>query len=623
MLKIIMLGLVLAAAALSGAVIAAGAETVPSPLQQVRDGTPAGKVDCADGRVLMESRSGMPVCVFAGSVDALERRGFVTLSGTPSDDLLAEQPGTSEKDGGAISAGASKTGDRPFVATWQTISPNESITVPVGGAVGAYTVDWGDGSTSANVTGDQSHAYEGAGTYTVAITGNFERIYLNGDPDNAPKIQSIEQWGNVSWTSMNSAFEGASNMIYNATDIPDLSGVTDMSCMFAGAIRFDGDLSGWDVSKIKNMSCMFAAQPSFDDEIRGNRPFSALPTVFNGDLSKWDVSNVTDMSYMFNGSPFNGDISAWDVSGVTDMSYMFNGSPFNGDISVWDVSSVTSMTDMFYNSAFNGDISAWDVSSVTDMYGMFWDSPFNGDISAWDVSSVTSMHGMFARSPFNGDISAWDVSSVTSMHGMFASSPFNGDISAWDVSSVTSMTEMFRNSAFNGDISAWDVSSVIYMFYMFNDSPFNGDISAWDVSSVTSMHGMFASSPFNGDISSWDVSSATDMSGTFSDSSFNGNLGRWYITLDNTSIAEIPGMVGNIVAQNLFLDNHNPIYGTGSGADSALFEIDGGTLLIKLSANYSGKTEYAVNITSTGYFGVNNFRVINVTVAGAGDADPN
>ena len=187
--------------------------------------------------------------------------GFVLPSGMPRDDLSSKRPEAPEKAGGTGSPDAPKTGDRPFVTTWQTTSPNEPITIPVGNATGVYTVDWGDGSTSANLTGDQSHAYGDAGTYTIAITGNFERIRLNGDPDNAPKLQSIEQWGDVRWTSMESAFSGASNMIYNAADAPDLSDVTDMSCMFAGATQFDGDLSGWDVSRVKNMSCMFAALP--------------------------------------------------------------------------------------------------------------------------------------------------------------------------------------------------------------------------------------------------------------------------------------------------------------------------------------------------------------------------
>ncbi len=85
----------------------------------------------------------------------------------------------------------------PFVTTWRTISPNESIAIPVGGATGAYTVDWGDGSVSADVTGDQSHTYENAGEYAVRISGNFTSILLGEDQDNAGKLISIDQWGDV------------------------------------------------------------------------------------------------------------------------------------------------------------------------------------------------------------------------------------------------------------------------------------------------------------------------------------------------------------------------------------------------------------------------------------------
>ena len=79
MLKIILLGLVLAAIALSGVVSAASAETVPSPLQQVRDGVPIGEIVCSNDRALILSPSGMPACVFVDSVFVLDKRGFVLL----------------------------------------------------------------------------------------------------------------------------------------------------------------------------------------------------------------------------------------------------------------------------------------------------------------------------------------------------------------------------------------------------------------------------------------------------------------------------------------------------------------------------------------------------------------
>ena len=449
-----------------------------------------------------------------------------------------------------------KTDDQSFVTTWQTASPNEPITIPVGNATGAYTVDWGDGSMSANVTGDQSHAYRNAGTYTVAITDGFERIYLNGDLDNAAKLKSIEQWGDVAWTSMGSAFNGASNMIYNAADVPDLSGVTDMSCMFADAIRFDGDISSWNVSNVRDMSCMFATLHPFNYVTLDNRICNDTLNDFNT-ADTFNDRTLDCVESRAWSTIFNGDISGWDVSGVRDMSRMFyHAGSFNGNLSGWDVSGVRDMSRMFYHAgSFNGNLSGWDVSGVRDMSRMFyWAKSFNGDLSGWDVSGVRDMSGMFIYAgSFNGDLSGWDVSGVRDMSHMFyAAYSFNGDLSGWDVSGVRDMSRMFHRAG-----------------------------------------------------------------------SFNQNLGNWYIILDNTSIDIGDGteVIGNIAAQNSLLDSQDITYEIGTGGDSALFAINGDAMKIKPSADY-GKTEYAINVTSTGDFGVNNFQMIDVMVTRAGDAGP-
>ncbi len=268
-----------------------------------------------------------------------------------------------------------------FVTTWQTTTPNESITIPTTGTGYSYTVDWGDSSTSTAQTGNATHSYATAGTYTVKITGTFPRIYFNFSGDKL-KIKTIEQWGTNVWSSMNRAFYGCANLTSNATDVPDLSGVTDMSAMFAVASAFNGNIGGWDVSSVTNMKSMFSGA-----------------TAFNGNISSWNVSSVTNMFAMFNGaSAFNGNISGWNVSSVTDMDAMFNrATVFNGNISNWNVSSVIDMGYMFYGAtAFNQDLSSWNVSSVTDMSNMFyWATAFNQNLGAWDISSITYMSYMF------------------------------------------------------------------------------------------------------------------------------------------------------------------------------------------------------------------------------------
>jgi len=104
-----------------------------------------------------------------------------------------------------------------------------------------------------------------SGTFPRIRFGEFDGVSSFTASDAAQQIRSIEKWGDNPWTSMSDAFTGCDNLTFNATDVPDLSNVTDMSAMFVGA-SFNGDLSKWDVSKVANMFAMFSDNNSMSSE---------------------------------------------------------------------------------------------------------------------------------------------------------------------------------------------------------------------------------------------------------------------------------------------------------------------------------------------------------------------
>ena len=459
--------------------------------------------------------------------------------------------------------------NRPFITTWRTASPDQSITINFVGD--GMDISWGDGATETDVERSQTHTYTDAGDYTVSVTGGLTGLTLDRPPDlfgnyhgPVPELASIDQWGSISWTNMSNAFAGASNMTYSATDTPDLSLVTDTSYMFLEATVFDGDLSSWDVSSVTDTSFMLSGATSFNQPLNAWNVSSVTDMYymfsnaasFNHTISSWDVSSVTDMSYMFAGATsFNQPLNAWNVSSVTDMFYMFSKAvSFNHTISSWDVSSVTDMSNMFAGATvFNHDLNTWDVSSVTNISGMFNSATaFNQPLSTWDVSSVTDIFFMFAAATaFNQPLSTWDVSSVTAMNGMFhTATAFNQPLNAWDISSVTDMSYMFLGAtAFDRPLNAWDVSSVTDMSDMFDyASSFDGDISAWDVSSVTYMNDMFLNATsFDQPLNAWDVSSVTDMDDMFLNATaFNQPLNTW----DVSSVTDMNDMFEGATAFN-------------------------------------------------------------------------
>ena len=441
---------------------------------------------------------------------------------------------------------------RSFITTWSTT--DGQITIPTNSPTYTYNYDivWtnltnagvGDGSATGQTGDFPIPGLENGSTYQIKITGVFPQIYFNntGDKD---KILTIEQWGDMVWSSMRYAFYGCTNLTSSASDAPNLSAVTNINKVFAGASNFNGPIGNWDVSNVTSMESAFSDASSFNQDISSWNVGNVTSmynifrnaSAFDQNINNWNVSNVINMSAAFTGaSSFNQPLNNWSVGNVLQMASMFNGATaFNQDLSSWTVGNVTNMQFMFFGaSSFNGDITSWATGSVTNMRAMFGGaSSFNQDIGGWSVGAVTDMDGMFQNaSTFNQNLNNWNVDMVTDMGFMFYNATaFNGNIAGWNVGMVTNMQAMFSGaSSFNQNISGWTTGNVTNMSRLFSGgTSFDQDISGWTVGAVTDMRQIFFNaSSFNQDINGWDVANVTDLYQAFTGAtSFDQPLGGW------------------------------------------------------------------------------------------------
>ena len=256
---------------------------------------------------------------------------------------------------------------------------------------------------------------------TYQIFGNTDALLpilqMQGSAD---KLLTIEQWGNIEWISMSSAFANCQRVDITAIDSPNLSQVTDVSLMFYRANSFSGGnfMQNWNTSTIQNFKFMFAlqhiGQVYSPDLINFNPP----------NLNNWDVSSATNLSFMFAGrGSFNQNINSWNVANVKNAAWMFTAcSVYNQPLNNWNTSNFENINNMFSaTSAFNQPLDLWDTSEVTNMTGTFSATQaFNQPLDMWDVSNVKKMGSMFTQAEsFNQSLENWNLSSLELAGGIF------------------------------------------------------------------------------------------------------------------------------------------------------------------------------------------------------------
>ncbi len=325
-----------------------------------------------------------------------------TLTATKGWDITGDNP-----------AGTYCSTTPPFITTWNTSNPGSSNTTVVFPGVGAnYTIYWENVSNPATNgalagNGTTTITFPAAGTYKVYVTpgaGTFTRFNMDYGTDRLKLIQ-LNQWGNIAWANMARTFAGCHNLTSTATDIPDLTSVTNMFGMFYQCRLFNGAIGNWNVSNVTNMGEMFVEAAAF------NQP-----------IGNWNVANVTNMAGMFaDATSFNQPIGTWNMVSATNIRNMFiRATSFNQPIGNWNVANVTDMLSMFAAAtSFNQPLGNWNVTNVTNMFIMFGGaSAFNQNLGAWTLNPVVDISGMLTNcgmdcANYSATLIGWNANPAT------------------------------------------------------------------------------------------------------------------------------------------------------------------------------------------------------------------
>ena len=472
-----------------------------------------------------------------------------------------------------------------FVTTWQTTASDTVITIPTfAGATYNYAIDWDNDMVpdQTGITGDATHDYGVAGVHTIRIFGTFPRIYINNGVEK-DKILSIDQWGSNPWASMNKAFFGATNVVNNALDVPDLSNCLFLSLMFhgAGSIGTGTANWNWDTSNITVMEAMFTDAVSFDE-----------------DISSWNISNVFSFLNMFSGvtlSTTNYDalLVSWNAQNVQPSTpFTVGNSKYCSQAAqdaranliaddMWTITDGGLCAEALFRTTWKTDnpgtsnstsITIPTEPTQTYAYQVDWNG--DGDFDDTDEDTIQTgdathdygtiqtnqtinIKGLFPQIFFNnaGDkekilsIDQWGSNPWASMSKAFAgtSNLINTASDTPDLSNVNSLLQMFyQASSIGSPLDTgnwnWDTSAIQSFSSMFDHAvSFNKDIGNWNLGAFNIILAtMFNSATsFNQDLSGWTTNNVNSMQNMFNNAtSFNQDLSNWNIESVNIQFGD-------------------------------------------------------------------------------------
>jgi len=281
------------------------------------------------------------------------------------------------------------------------------------------------------------------------VDGRFGIAFSGTLLTNRNKVTKLKNWGTneAELIGLYQAFDRCINMVYEATDYPDLSNLDTGVQRFFQRVFYDCDkLGNVDLTNWQNLNNI----------TRANSMFQAVSENASINLNNWDTSNFTRISLIFSSLGATGGSAT-----VTAQN--------------WDLTSLdaTNATSIFEGAKCSSvDVSGWTFNPATNMYftRMF---KFCRNLTSVDLSTWVDCHVGYAFEMFRNmqevqtiNISGIDWSNNTNCAGMFN---FCNNLTA-----ITGLNEMSLNSVTNLN----NMFNSCYVLQFTDDSNFDSSYTA-------------------------------------------------------------------------------------------------------------------------------------------------
>lgn len=384
---------------------------------------------------------------------------------------------------------------------------------------GAYTVDWGDGTTenvASGIKAQHEYSFDDTDLNPVSSEGYKTAIVII-TPQASNNITSVNF--NQKYSLTGSTFPDYSPILEMLISAPSLTSIT----LGSSSSAFCTNLFNFHAINIGSASCfsMCFGLRSLQNFRLGLSTTTTHNDMFRNCINLTNVSfdnssNLRNCAFMFDGCRSLKTIPTLDLSSVSSMNNMFRSCVSLLYIPMMNTANVLDMTSAFQACNILENIPPFNTSKVTNMSYMFYQCFKLKEVPLFDTKNVLNMGSMFQQASSLITIPAFDTRNVTFMSYMFDGCFRLKRIPTLNTSKVTSFANAFQSCQHLEYIPLLDTSSATDMSNMFNGCTNLIKIPKFNTSKATSMSSMFSNCSKISEIPDLDTSLVTNMNGMFS-----------------------------------------------------------------------------------------------------------
>ena len=241
--------------------------------------------------------------------------------------------------------------------------------------------------------------------------------------------------------------------------------------------------------------------------------FSTMTALQNVDLV-FD-SALTDTTNMFLDCKSLQSVPLFNTASVTQFTSMFNGCSSLRSVPLFNTAIVTNMSSMFNACSSLKSVPLFNTASVAYMSAMFNTCFSLTTVPLFNTASVTDMNSMFGSCRSLTTVPLFNTAIVTNMSNMFNACSALTTVPLFNTASVASMSGMFISCISLTTVPLFNTANMINISSMFNGCSSLKSVPLFNTASVISTQSMFSGCTTLTTVPLFNTASVTNMQSMF------------------------------------------------------------------------------------------------------------